>query len=108
MSAKLPAARGAQRRSALTEDARDVTRILVFYPSNKRSVQLETTILAMRGPGAEVELLTTCERGSLHAALAAEGVKTHAHPLPKRIAAVYYLRQVWHLVRFSRRRAAWA
>jgi len=81
-----------------------MTRILVFYPSNLRTVQLETTILAMHRRGVEVELLTTCERGPLHEFLDGERVATHAHPLSQRSSLLYYARQILHLVRFSRER----
>ncbi len=49
-------------------------------------------------------MLTTSEAGPLHAFLSSQGVPTHAHPLPKRSSAVYYLRQIWHLIWFCRER----
>jgi len=79
-----------------------VTRILVFYPSNKRSVQLETTILAIHRRGVAVELLTTCEAGPLHRFLESQGVAAHAHPIRKRWSPIYYARQVGYLARFCR------
>jgi glycosyltransferase involved in cell wall biosynthesis len=81
-----------------------VIRILVFYPSNKRTVQLETTILAIHRRGVEIELLTTCEPGPLHKFLSSQGVPTHAHPLSKRWSFGYYVRQIGYLARFCRER----
>lgn len=78
-------------------------RILVFYPSNQRTVQIETTILAIHARGVAIELLTTCEPGPLHAFLRAQGVPVHTHAIAKRPAALYYARQIWHLVRFCRK-----
>ena len=79
-------------------------RILVFYPSNKRTIQLETTILAIHRRGVEIELLTTCEPGPLHEFLSSQGVPTHAHPLSKRWSFGYYVRQIRYLAQFCRKR----
>jgi glycosyltransferase involved in cell wall biosynthesis len=81
-----------------------VTRILVFYPSNKRSVQLETTILAIHRRRVAIELLTTCEAGPLHRFLESQGVRSHAHPLSKNSSLLYYARQIGYLARFCRER----
>jgi glycosyltransferase involved in cell wall biosynthesis len=81
-----------------------VTRILVFYPSNRRTIQLETTILAIHRRGIEIELLTTCEAGPLHTFLRSQGVPTHAHPRSKGWSLGYYVRQIWYLAQFCRQR----
>ena len=39
-----------------------VKKVLVYFPSNQRTIQLETTILALHENGLQVELLTTCNR----------------------------------------------
>ena len=77
-------------------------RILFFYPSNERSLQIETTILALHRRGQEIELLTTCERGPLHGFLESEGVPVHAHPVAQRNPVFYYARQIGFLARFVR------
>jgi glycosyltransferase involved in cell wall biosynthesis len=81
-----------------------MTRILVFYPLNRRTIALETMILAIQGRGVEIELLTTCEPGPLHEFLWSQGVPTHAHPISKRWSSVYYGRQIRYLARFCRSR----
>jgi glycosyltransferase involved in cell wall biosynthesis len=78
--------------------------ILIFYPSNKRSVQLETLIIALHRRGMRIELLTTCEPGPLHEFLAAQGIPVHAHPVNRRVSLIYYARQIGHLARFCRQR----
>jgi len=78
-------------------------RVLVYYPSNARSVSIETMVLAIHRAGVEIELLTTCEAGPLHEYLKREGVEAYAHPVPRRPASLYYLRQGAHLIRFCRR-----
>lgn len=79
-------------------------RVLLFYPSNGRTVALETMLLALRRAGIEIELLTTCEPGPLHDYLRAQGVPAHAYTVPRRPSISFYLRQSLHLVRFCRRR----
>jgi glycosyltransferase involved in cell wall biosynthesis len=81
-----------------------VAKILVYFPSNQRTIQLETTILALHRDGLEVELLTTCDRGPLHAFLERKGVRAFAHPLSPRPSWVYYSQQIGYLVRFCRAR----
>jgi glycosyltransferase involved in cell wall biosynthesis len=78
--------------------------VLLFYPSNKRTVQLETLITALHDRGIRIELLTTCEAGPLHEYLAGRGIPVHAHPVSGRIPLVYYARQIGYLARFCRRR----
>jgi glycosyltransferase involved in cell wall biosynthesis len=79
-------------------------RVLLFYPSNARTVALETMMLALHRAGIEIELLTTCESGPLHDYLRIQGVPAHAYTVPRRPAISFYLRQVLHLIRFCRRR----
>ena len=81
-----------------------VKKILVYFPSNQRTIQLETTILALREDGFEVQLLTTCARGPLHAFLESRGVRAFAHPLSPRPSWLYYSQQIGYLVRFCRAR----
>jgi glycosyltransferase involved in cell wall biosynthesis len=78
--------------------------VLVFYPSNKRSVQLETLITALHDRGLRIELLTTCETGPLHDYLGGRGIPVHAHPISSHFSLGYYARQVAYLARFCRRR----
>jgi glycosyltransferase involved in cell wall biosynthesis len=81
-----------------------VTRVLVYYPSNARSVAIETMMLALHRRGIEIELLTTCDAGALHDYLALQGIPAYAHPLPRRPSFAYYVRQGLHLARFTRTR----
>jgi glycosyltransferase involved in cell wall biosynthesis len=81
-----------------------MTRILFYYPSNKRSVPMETLITSIRDRGRAVELLTTCERGALHERLDARGIPVHAHSVRTHPRISYYTRQGTHLIRFCRSR----
>ena len=83
---------------------RCLTTILFFYPSNQRTIPLETTILAIQGRRIPVDLLTTCEVGPLHRYLMTRGISAYAHPVMTRSAPGYYLRQALYLARFCRQR----
>ena len=77
-------------------------RVLLYYPSNKRTVAIETVVLELHRRGVPIELLTTCEPGALHEYLEAQGIRTHTNAIPKRSAVGYYFRQIVYLVRFCR------
>ena len=77
-------------------------RILFYYPSNKRTVALETLILDVHRRGVHIEVLTTCEAGAFHAYLAEHGVPVHTHAVPKKISLYYYVRQILHLAKLCR------
>lgn len=77
-------------------------RVLLYYPSNKRTVAIETVVLEFHRRGVPIELLTTCEPGALHDYLESRGIRTHTNAIPKGSALVYYLRQMVFLVRFCR------
>lgn len=76
-----------------------VPRILLYYPSNARSVALETLVLQIHRRGVPIQLLTTCPPGPFHEALRAEGVPVFAHPVGKSLPTQYYPRQIAGLVR---------
>lgn len=75
-------------------------RILFFYPSNKRSNVIETTLLALTDMGNKIILLTSCERGALHNAIEAKGIEVFAHPVPNKNSFSYYISQIRNLIRF--------
>jgi glycosyltransferase involved in cell wall biosynthesis len=79
-----------------------VSRILLFYPSNNRTVALETLTLAIHRRGVPIEVLTTCGPGPFHEFLSAHGVPTYAHPVTKGAPLLYYVRQILFLARFCR------
>ena len=77
--------------------------VLLFYPSNQRSVQIETVLLELNRRDVRVALLTTCERGPLHTYLEEMGIPAMAHPVSGRRSALRYLRQVRNLAAVCRR-----
>lgn len=78
-------------------------RILFYYPSNKRSIQIETTIFKLIELGHQVTLLTTCEKGSLHKSLEKSGVKCYSNLEKSNFAPIYYLRNIRFLIQFCRK-----
>lgn len=75
-------------------------RILFYYPSNKRSIQIETTFSEIRKLGHEIILLSTCEKGLLHQELEQQGVKTYTHVAKYSFSPFYYLNQIMYLIQF--------
>ncbi|MBL4708916.1 MAG: glycosyltransferase [Flavobacteriales bacterium] len=78
-------------------------RILFYYPSNKRSVQIETTFSEIKNLGHEIILLTTCEKGRLHQELENQGIKTFTHVSKTSFSPFYYLNQTFYLITFCRK-----
>lgn len=68
--------------------------VLYFYPSNPRSVQLESEFLSDIKEGNQVHLLTTCAEGKLHNACKEMGIKVATSVIPKSNSFLYYIRQV--------------
>jgi glycosyltransferase involved in cell wall biosynthesis len=79
-----------------------MTRILFYYPSNKRSVQIETTLIELKKIGYDISLLTTCERGKLHEKLEKEGIRSEVHISNFNKAVLYYLEQIYMLTKHCR------
>ena len=74
-------------------------KILFYYPSNKRSNSIETLIEELVNSGVNVVLLTTCEKGQLHESLEKNGIKTFSNPISKSSMLLYYIKQIWFLIR---------
>ncbi len=77
-------------------------RVLFYYPSNKRSVSLETIIFSLQKEGVKFTLLTTCEKGSFHQELERYGIKTYSSNIKKTNSLVYYFRQLLFLIKFTK------
>lgn len=75
-------------------------RILFYYPSNKGSVVIETTLQELEKLGHKVLFLTTCERGVIHENLEKLNIETFANPKSNRFSPLYYLNQILFLIRF--------
>ena len=78
-------------------------KILFYYPSNKRSVQIESTLSELKKLGHEIILLTTCEKGTLHEELEANGIKSFSTNINSTNSFIYYLRNVFYLANFTKK-----
>lgn len=74
-----------------------IKKILFFYPPNKRSVAIETSMLELKKKGHKVLLLTTADTGDLHEYLQSFAIETFSM-YPKK----GYFNQAWALIRFCR------
>tara|TARA_B110000046_G_scaffold186024_1_gene231528 strand:- start:34242 stop:35369 length:1128 start_codon:yes stop_codon:yes gene_type:complete len=77
-------------------------RILLYYPSNKRSIAIESQILELRNLGHQILFLTTCEKGDIHQKLEEEGFKTCTNIAKSSNSLLYYLNNILFLIRFCR------
>ena len=75
-------------------------RVLFYYPSNKRSIALETIIYSLQKESVKFSLLTTCKKGAFHEELEKKGIKTYTNSIEKGNPLVYYFRQIVFLIRF--------
>lgn len=75
-------------------------RVLFYYPSNKRTVSLETAMLVLRSHGYQVFFVSTCERGALHNYLEEQGIVTTAIVYEKGSKITYLCKQVLALAAY--------
>ena len=75
-------------------------KILHFYPSNKRSVSLETYLIELQKLNHEVFVLTTIEKGSFHSFLNEHNIPSESTNVNSSFKLVYYMKQLLALRRF--------
>ena len=78
-------------------------KILFYYPSNKRSIQIETTLIELQKLNKEVILLTTCKKGLLHSKVEKSNINTYTNISKYTFSPLYYLSQIVFLIRFCRK-----
>lgn len=76
--------------------------ILFYYPSNQRTISIESVILKFKSQGHHVILLTQTEKGDLHAELESNGIESHSFFIEKRNSVVYYIKHLLFLIKFCR------
>ncbi|HXD92965.1 MAG TPA: glycosyltransferase family 4 protein [Bacteroidia bacterium] len=77
-------------------------KILFYYPSNSRSIALETLLIELRERGYEIVILTTCKKGDFHYYLESIGFQTFTHEIKSK-GALYYMRQINFLISFCKK-----
>jgi glycosyltransferase involved in cell wall biosynthesis len=78
-------------------------KIVFFYPSNKRSVQIESTLTELKKLGHEIIFLTTGGHGVLQDELERLGIKTYMTNVKSKNSLVYYIKNIWYLAKFTRK-----
>jgi len=79
------------------------SKILVYYPDNKRSVAVETLIRTIVDAGYEVIVLTLTARGPFHEELEKKGIRTLSHVLVRKNAWTYFYKHSRFLARFCKK-----
>ncbi|HRG51203.1 MAG TPA: glycosyltransferase family 4 protein [Bacteroidia bacterium] len=77
--------------------------ILFYYPSNRRTIAIESLIIKFHEQGNRLNLLTQSAEGDLHEELKKQGIHTYSHFIEKKNAALYYLKHIIFLAQFCRK-----
>lgn len=77
--------------------------ILFYTPFNSRSRDTETLMLDFTRQGHKVFLLTHAAEGPYHQFAKQHGVETFTADIPEGFAPLFYLRQLWFLLRFIKK-----
>lgn len=77
--------------------------ILIYYPSNKRTVSIESVIEQFILQGHKVFLLTQSEENDLHYYLKSKGVNCYQILIKKHYSLIYYLRHLLKLISFIKK-----
>ena len=76
--------------------------ILFYYPSNKRTISIESVIIGFKKQGHQVMLLTQSEDGELHEELIENKIPTYNYVIKKNNAFLYYFKHLIFLSKFCR------
>lgn len=78
--------------------------ILFYYPSNKRSIAMETLLITLNNTADyNVMVLTTCQKGDLHTILENNNIQIFTYTVKNNISIIYYLKQIFYLIKFSKK-----
>ncbi len=77
--------------------------ILFYYPSNKRTISIESVIIEFRNQGHTVVLLTQSPKEDLHKELENNNIATYTYVIKKSNAILYYVKHLLYLVKFCKK-----
>lgn len=77
--------------------------ILFYYPSNKRTISIESLIIGFRNQGHNVILLTQSDSAELHNELHQNNIRTYTYVIKKNNSLLYYLKHLFYLVNFCKK-----
>lgn len=78
-------------------------KVLFYYPSNKRTIAMETLLISLRDYGYDIIVLTTCKKGDFHNELEKNNIRTYENEVLSSNSFVYYLKQWMFLVVFCKK-----
>ena len=76
--------------------------ILFYYPSNKRSISIESVIIGFKNQGHHVILLTQSEEAELHEELRENRIDYSTYVIEKNNSLLYYFKHLLFLIKFCR------
>src|ERR1035437_1760352 len=76
-------------------------KILFFYPSNKRTIALETLLIEL-SKKHEIFILTTCPKGDFHYYMESLNFTTYTNNIGNK-GILYYIRQIIFLISFCKK-----
>lgn len=76
--------------------------ILFYYPSNKRTISIESVVIGFKNKGYNVMLLTQSMKSELHEELENSNISTFTYTIEKKNALIYYFKHLVFLIRFCR------
>ena len=76
-------------------------RILIYYSSNKLSVDLLSLMIGLKSVGYDVSFLTSCPKGILHEKLENKGIKTNSIMYKKNI--LFFIKHILYLSRYTQK-----
>jgi L-malate glycosyltransferase len=78
--------------------------ILIYYPSNKRTISLETVIFSLQKDGHSVSLLTIVDKeGPLHETLREKGIEVESYVIKRRNLLQYYTAHILYVNKYIRK-----
>lgn len=78
-------------------------KVLFYYPSNKRTVAMQTLLISLRDYGYDITVLTTCKKGDFHEELEINNIKTYENEIVTSSSFVYYIKQWLFLISFCKK-----
>lgn len=75
-------------------------RLLIFYPSNKRSIAMESMVRGLKNMGINILFLTLAEKGSIHTTLNRYNIRTFSSTNLFRSGVIRYTINLFRLILF--------
>lgn len=77
--------------------------ILFYYPSNNRTVSIESVIISFHNQNHRVSLLTQSPKAEIHEELEKNNISTYAYEIKKNNSILYYMKHFLYLIQYCRK-----